>query len=483
MGFTSSTFVFIFFPLSIGIFYGFVFCEQKIKVLEKLRVKDIFLIIFNFAFYSWAGVNGALGLFAYVVLVYFFGRMLSLNSTCKKNVRRRKLIVTVVILISILFYFKYITFVTTIISRLTGFDLVLQAVWMPLGVSFITFSAISYVMDVFRADCEPGSFIDVALYLTLFTKIVSGPIVLWKDFSFQIVGRDLSIDSFCKGINRIMIGFAKKIILADYFGMVVMQISEEVPYGIDIFTAWGCAILYTLQIYYDFAGYSDIAIGLSQIFGIKLKENFHFPYTAFSITEFWRKWHISLGTWFREYLYIPLGGNRKGKRRTLINLGIVFVITGIWHGAGWNYIFWGMLHGIFVILERCCKDKNFYKKTPKLVKWFITMFVVNIGWEAFRINGFHALIDFYKIMFGIIRFDEVFFEWQYFFGTKAIILVLIGIIGALGLDWKGFNKVKVIIDNNIFGLAVQELFFLILLLISILCMVSSTYSPFIYFQY
>lgn len=483
MGFTSPTFIFVFFPLSIGFFYAIYFFERKNNTLAKLRLKDIFLIFFSLLFYGWTGFKGILGLVVYVVLVYLGGRIISSNSRDEDKKNKSIITIIVIVLISILFYFKYITFVTSAISSITGINVVIQVIWIPLGISFITFSALSYILDVFREDCEAGSLIDVALYLVLFTKIISGPIVLWKDFSPQITNRDISIDSFFRGCNRIMIGFAKKLILADSFGMIVSQISGEIPYGIDMITAWGCAILYTLQIYYDFAGYSDIAIGLSQIFGIRLKENFNFPYTALSITEFWRRWHISLGTWFREYLYIPLGGNRKGKRRTLINLGIVFIITGIWHGAGFVYIFWGCLHGACIIIERCVRDKKFYTETPKPIKWFITMFVVNIGWEAFRTNGFGALLEFYKIMFGIIQFDEVHLEWIYFFGTKAIVLTLIGIVGAVALKWKCFDKIKSMLNHNMRGLVIQEFVLLMLMVASILCMVSSTYSPFIYFQY
>lgn len=482
MGFTSSTFLFFFFPIVMVTFFMCYFAEKKLKWVKYMRLKDVCLIVFSIGFYGWAGFKGIPFLCAYVFLVYVFGQIIS--KITKKNKNKSVIVLAIIVIISVLLYFKYITFITAIINDLSGKGIIIEVVWMPLGISFITFSAISYLIDIYRCDSPAGTLLDVTLYLVLFTKVISGPIVLWKDFSPQISYRNIGMDSISHGMNRIMIGMAKKLILADYFGTVVLQISEQIPYGIDVITAWGCAILYTLQIYYDFAGYSDIAIGLSHILGINVKENFSFPYTAVSITEFWRRWHISLGIWFREYLYIPLGGNRKGNQRTLINLGIVFVVTGIWHGAGYNYIFWGILHGSFVIIERCIKDKPFYIRTPNLIKWFITMFIVNLGWEAFRISGFHELIDFYEIMFGLVRFDNVCFEWHYFFGIKAIVLVVIGVIGATALRWNPFNDIKVKTNmNELWIIIVQEVVFILLMLLSILCMVSSTYSPFIYFQY
>ena len=234
---------------------------------------------------------------------------------------------------------------------------------------------------------KAGGFLDAALYMTFFPKIVSGPIVLWKDFSIELSARVFSEDRFVYGINRFIIGLGKKVLLADTFGSVVVNIQDQMYYGIDIPTAWGCTLLYFLQIYYDFSGYSDMAIGLSSMFGFKLKENFSFPYLSTSITEFWRRWHISLGTWFREYVYIPLGGNRKGFYRTLVNLFIVFLITGVWHGAGAGYLCWGIAHGICIVAERCVRDKKLYKMIPGVVKWAVTTLIVMLGWQVFHIAG------------------------------------------------------------------------------------------------
>lgn len=241
----------------------------------------------------------------------------------------------------------------------------------PLGISFLTFSAISYIVDIYRGNATSGSLIDCMLFLSFFPKIISGPIILWKDFQAQINNISISFNMNIEGINRIMIGFAKKVILADSFGVCLNLISLT---NVDRITAIGGVFLYMLQIYYDFSGYSDIAIGISYLLGFKVKENFNFPYRSISISEFWRRWHISLGTWFREYIYIPLGGSHGSLNKTLRNLAIVFALTGIWHGAGFNYILWGGINAIFAIAERLFRNNTYYIKTPKIIKYVITRF-------------------------------------------------------------------------------------------------------------
>lgn len=236
-----------------------------------------------------------------------------------------------------------------------------------------------------------------------------------------------------------------------------------------------------MQIYYDFSGYSDIAIGLSKVFGFNVAENFNFPYRSLSITEFWRRWHISLGNWFKEYVYIPLGGNRKGKKRTLCNLFIVFFITGVWHGAGMGYLFWGVLHGVCVLGERCLKDTSFYNKIPSYIKWLATMIIVLIGWEFFRLGSFGETINFLKVMFGFNTMQNINFTFQYFFSKKIIILAAMAMAGAT-IPGKLINKViQADISKNI--IVIKQIVYIVLLVVVIICIVNSTYSPFIYFNY
>ena len=281
----------------------------------------------------------------------------------------------------------------------------------------------------------------------------------------------------------IAIGCAKKVILADPFGALAAEIQTQSAVGIDIPTAWGCAFIYMLQIYYDFSGYSDIAIGLSSMMGFDVKKNFDFPYVSLSISEFWRRWHISLGTWFREYVYIPLGGNRKGFLKTLRNLFIVFLLTGIWHGAGLGYLLWGIMHGVCVVLERCVRNKRSYQKVPAVLKWAATMFIVFLGWQTFRLPDTTQLIEFFKVMFGMTRFDMITFTWEYYFTVRVWVMIIVGCLGATVLSFKFFVDLKEKINQNKVLYTIQEAGVLVLMILSVLYIVNSTYSPFIYFQY
>lgn len=238
-----------------------------------------------------------------------------------------------------------------------------------------------------------------------------------------------------------------------------------------------------LQIYYDFSGYSDIAIGLARLLGFEFKENFSFPYRSVSISEFWRRWHISLGTWFREYIYIPLGGSRNGRFQTLRNLAVVFITTGIWHGAGWNYIIWGGINGFCVIFERIIRDKKLYHILPDMVKWITTMGITLFCWQFFRFQNIAEVWNWMKVMFGVFQFDIIPYSWQYYFDMKIVTLIVIGIFGSTLFGRKKIGDLFQKIFLSEVGFVVKELCLLILFIMSILFMVNSTYSPFIYFQY
>ncbi|WP_181392889.1 MBOAT family O-acyltransferase [Faecalicatena contorta] len=447
-----------------------------------LRIGDIFLILTSLVFYGWARLEGILYLCIYIFLAYIMGKMIEKKD---RSVDKSKIIVGIFVLVlaGILYFYKYIDFTLQSLNDILQTDFTLFYVFVPLGISFITFSAISYVVDIYRGNSTAGSLLDVALYITFFPKVVSGPIVLWKDFQAQMHNRTMNDVRFMYALNRIMIGYAKKVFLADSFGLMVSDIQQNMMVGMDVPTAWWCALLYMLQIYYDFAGYSDIALGLGELFGFQFKENFHFPYVSASITEFWRRWHISLGTWFREYIYIPLGGNRKGKIRTLGNLFIVFLVTGIWHGAGWNYIFWGILNGTCMLVERCIRGKKFYVRIPYVVKWAGTMFIVLISWVIFRIPSLIEGAYFLKIMFGMKEFSSVNFTFAYYFTPKMITLVMIGILGATALHRKCFYDIYSKVNESKILFVMQEVILFGIMVLVVMFVVNSTYSPFIYFQY
>jgi len=401
----------------------------------------------------------------------------------KKNNWKIFFVTSILALLVVLYYYKYFDFTKGIFNDFFGVNMNTNSIIAPLGISFITFSAISYIIDIYRGDSPAGNLLDVALYITFFPKVVSGPIILWKNFEKQIATKKIVNETFLHGLNLIMVGFAKKLILADTFGITVSKIQEQLSSGIDVPTAWGGALLYMLQIYYDFSGYSDIAIGLSELFGFHIEHNFEFPYISTSISEFWRKWHISLGIWFREYIYIPLGGNRKGKNRTLWNLFVVFLVTGIWHGAGWGYVSWGIMHGICVVIERVIKDRSVYLKTPKIFKWAITMFIVMMGWLIFWLNNLETVISYIKIMFGVVSFRVVNFTYEYYFTSKIICTAVIAILGATVLSSFKLKKMYEKVSKSPLVVVAQEVILMGLMLMSILYMVNSTYSPFIYFQY
>lgn len=335
MGFTSEVFLFIYMPISIVIYL-------VANRFGKIQINNLVLLLLNLLFYAWSGWN-TLGWFLVMnVMVYLLGQMIYLSRIKDGKPMQSKtwLCLACIVGIGYLFLAKYAEFVIQQINQMLKLSWTTPSMIVPIGISFLFFEALSYIIDVYRGDALPGTLFDVTLFLSLFPKLVSGPIVLWKDFAGQIHCRKTELNHVVVGIDRIIIGFAKKAILADSFGKQINVIEEAIAVsGVDAVTMWLRAVLYFFQIYYDFSGYSDIAIGLSRIFGFTLKENFNFPYISGSISEFWRRWHISLGTWFREYIYIPLGGNKKGN--VYFNLFVVFLLTGIWHGANWTFFILG----------------------------------------------------------------------------------------------------------------------------------------------
>lgn len=476
MSFTSVVFLFIFFPMC--------FCLYYISLKFHSRLSNILLLIFDVVFYAWAGVLEIQFLVLYIILVFLLGRIAFLCGKCEesnndiKKYKKQVMGVIITILLLILFFYKYYEFFEGIFSPLVQIKLLEFNLIAPLGLSYLTFSGISYVVDIYRGDSMPGSLIETGNYIAFFPKIACGPIALHKDF-YKKKRNQIDINQIIVGINRIIIGMIKKIIFADYFGSVLASIPSN---GIDQLTALFTIIIYSLQLVFDFSGYSDMAIGLGVLFGYSLPENFKYPYFSFSITEFWRRWHISLGSFFREYLYIPLGGNRKGRIRTLLNLFLVFLATGIWHGAGWNYLIWGSLHGICVVSERLGQKNKVIQRIPAILKWVYTIVIVFIGWQFFRysdINGIHEL--FYSIYHkpeGVVLFT-----WEYYLTIKLAVMTLIGFVMVSFMGAEVIQKFIGKIQSNQKLLIIKQILLLILFIVAICSMVSSTYSPFLYFRY
>lgn len=479
MGFTQSVFIFVLFPICLIGYFLFYELENKVNIISRLRLRDVFLCLFSLFFYSFFNVYNLISIVALIVFTYISGVLINRYEKYKRMV----LVISLISMVSLLFFFKYFSFVVNSASQIFGNSFRIDSIIAPLGISFIVFSSISYIMDIYRSDAEIGSFLDAALYLTFFPKVISGPIVLWKDFKKQISNVCPNTDLFITGINRICIGFAKKTILADTFGSYVNEVIENMNIGIDTASAWILVLFFFFQIYYDFSGYSDISIGISNILGFNFDNNFNFPYMSTSITDFWKRWHISLGRWFKEYLYIPLGGNRKSKARTLINLMIVFIVTGIWHGAGILYIAWGFLHGICRVIERCIADKKIYKKTPSFIKWIFTTFIVMIGWTAFCFDSWSELSDFLKVLFCVSVPKQTGITALYFCNVKAITVTATALLGATLFSIMPLRNFAKRLRNNAITLAISELGIMALFVLALIFMINSTYSPFLYFQY
>lgn len=486
MAFTTVFFLFAVMPASVAGYY-------LIKLLGNRNEKwsdwlsNLFLVLVSLCFYGWARLEGIALLSIYVLGVWMVGKGICYLEK-KAKYKRKVCFMTLSILAvtGILIWYKYYNFIAENLSHFFGISLAMSQWIVPLGISFIIFTAISYLVDVFRGDAEAGSLLDVSLYLSFFPKVISGPIVQWKDFQRQTVHRRVDETEFLDGLNRIMIRFAKKVILADSFGAVISKIDPYIGVGMDVPTAWLFAFFYMMQIYYDFSGYSDIAIGLAQLFGFHFKENFQFPYRSKSITEFWRRWHISLGTWFRSYIYIPLGGNRKGMKRTLWNLFCVFLLTGIWHGAAWNYILWGVINGVCVLVERCIREKRFYQKIPAICKWGVTMAIVFFSWQVFYFSDFSRLEVFLKSLFGLSAANvasAVEYTYQHYLTIKLIFLSVVAVLGATTFCMPWAEKVKTFFARTKTGLFIKETGLIVLMIVSVIFMINSSYSPFLYFQY
>lgn len=470
MLFSSLVFLWFFLPATAFLYY----------LVPGRNAKNIVLFAASLIFYGWGGPRYLLLVLLTVFLCYTAG--LCLDAAGNRTVLR-KLTVAVfsVITLGILGYFKYYNFFVTTVGRLAGTELFsLRNIVLPLGISFYTFQAISYVVDVYRGKSPAQkNLFHMALYIFLFPQILSGPIVKYHQIAGQLTDRTETLSMQFYGIKRFVYGLAKKVLLANTFGQSVDYIMGVPSEQIGTVTAWLAVILYTLQIYYDFSGYSDMAIGLGRIFGFYYEENFNYPYLSSSITEFWRRWHISLSTWFRDYLYIPLGGNRKGLSRTCVNLFIVFLATGLWHGASMTFILWGIYHGIFILLERLWLKKLLDKNPFKFLGHLYAMTVVIFGWLLFRAPSMTFAVHLAKAM---IRPTRGLWNAGLFANNKILFLAALGIL-LCGPVQALFPRLRAHIfdeESVSYGdIAVM----IVLLFLSTLVVVSSTYTAFIYFQF
>lgn len=466
MLFSSATFLFLFLPL-VCIIY----------LLVRQELKNYILLAASLIFYGW-GEPRYLAIMLLTIIVNYVG---ALGISRYRNAGKWILLLTVLADLGVLFYFKYFNFVVENVNAAFGSDFSFVRVIMPIGISFYTFQSLSYLVDVYRRDVEAQRDIyKLALYITLFPQLVAGPIVKYHDVQKEIEHREVTFDKVAYGVKRFIIGLAKKMLLANAFGVIADKIFNQPVAAFDTATAWVGALAYSMQLYFDFSGYSDMAIGLGSIFGFKFLENFNYPYISKSITEFWRRWHISLSTWFKEYLYIPLGGNRVSLRRTYVNLFIVFLATGIWHGASWNFVIWGLWHGLFIILERMT---GWHKKEGGLVlnvvKHVYTIFIFVIGWVMFRADTMAYAWDYLKNMFGCLGEHQITYELENYVGHMELIAFAVAVLCAVPL----FRGILTLSPRYKKCYGLMNIWLLILFVASAASVAASTYNPFIYFRF
>ena len=449
---------------------------------RKVQIKNLVLVVFSVFFYAW-GEPVWVGLLLFSsVLDYCNGRFIEKHRGEKKAVLG--VITSCAINLSLLGVFKYSGIIVEGINALLQLELPVPEFHLPIGISFYTFQSITYVVDVYRGQAKPQkNYLGYLLYLSMFFQLVAGPIVRYNTVAKEIENRSVKLSEFSGGLTRLIFGLGKKVLIANSMGQLATEFLTFETAPTSVLAAWAGVIMYSLQIYYDFSGYSDIAIGLSQMLGLHIKENFNFPYLSTSITEFWRRWHISLGTWFREYVYIPLGGSRKGTVRTLVNIGIVFVLTGIWHGTGLTYLAWGIVNGICNMAEKLLDGNKLYERTPKGIKWLGTMGVTLFCWQLFRASSGRAALYALASMVGLTGSEGLVYTWSYYFDAQIVTFAIIGFLGATVFGLPKVQQAYEKLQQTKVGYGIRQAVAVVLFVLSVLFMVNSTYSPFLYFQY
>ncbi len=475
MVFSTTIFLFAFLPAVIISYYG-----QQLLSPKKFR--NAVLLLFSYLFYLYGAAGFLLILILSTLADYGLGRLIDR----KVGNKRVWLIASLVINLGLLAYFKYANFfVAELNSFLSGFKispLNWNAVILPIGISFFTFQKLSYIIDVYRGQVRAlKNIIDFALYVAMFPQLISGPIVRFSYIKSQLKGRRESWDGFYNGILRFCWGLAKKVVIASSCGQITDVIFNLNPELLDTKVAWLGAVAYTLQIYFDFSAYTDMAIGLGMMLGFTLPENFNRPYSAVSITDFWRRWHITLSRWFRDYLYIPLGGNRGTTKRTCLNMAIVFILCGLWHGANWTFLLWGIYHGGFLVLERLTGMREIPREKYKILRRSITMLIVIIGWVLFRSENITQAVGFLGAMFTLTDFP-ITYELSMALNSRNLLFLMAALpVFLLPGD---FSLIRTLIEKKEpVPLLAGAVLILLVLPYCAAFIVGGASSPFIYFRF
>lgn len=470
MVFSSFVFLFAFLPVLLLVYY---ICPAKIR--------NLVLLVASLFFYAWGEPRYVWIMVFSIVFDYTNGSLIEYFKGLNKNkAAKTVLVVDMLGNLAILGFFKYTDFFIGTINSLTGAGISLLKIALPIGISFYTFQTMSYTIDVYKGVvAAERNILNFATYVVLFPQLIAGPIVQYKTVAAELKKRRTTVDDFAEGAFRFSVGLAKKVILANQAGSLWNTISgmENIAPS----TAWLGAIAYSFQIYFDFSGYSDMAIGLGRMFGFRFLENFNFPYMSKSITEFWRRWHISLSSWFKEYVYIPLGGNRRGLGKQIRNIAIVWLLTGLWHGASWNFVLWGVYYGLFLTIEKLFLGKCL-SKAPAVLGHIYSLLVIVVGWTIFAQTDMTQLTLYLKKMIGIGATGAS-GDFVYLLSTNAVLLILLVLCSIDHSVWiKKFSwagKVEKLFKNDGF----QAVLILVMIFASLAFLVGDSYNPFLYFRF
>jgi alginate O-acetyltransferase complex protein AlgI len=475
MLFSSLIFLYTFLPFTI--FF---------TLVAPAALRNAVLLLASLVFYAWGGVSYSLIMIFSIVFNYFMAIAISKLENEKKA--RYVLIFCVFGNLLLLAIMKYANFAIENYNVLLHFfgkaPFPPGKIMLPAGISFFTFHALSYVVDIYRKECPvQKNPVRLALYISFFPQLIAGPIIRYHDIAGQLSKRKMTLEDFSAGVQRFIVGLAKKVLFSNVFALPTNEIFATPVSGLDAPLAWFGVLCYAMHIYCDFSGYSDMALGLGKMFGFHFPENFNFPYLASSIKEFWRRWHISLSTWFRDYVYVPLGGNRKGPVRTYLNLMLVFFLTGLWHGASWNFVIWGFIHGFFLIVERLFLGK-WLERLP-ILNQFYTLFVVINAWVFFNASDLSYATGYLRVMYGSLPAGQVSKEFLYYFNPELRIVAAFGLLGAAGV-FERIGRLAIFRNRTVPSLFMSGLKYAGLLLILFICSVyllCNSFNPFIYFRF
>ena len=469
MLFSSITFLFLFLPIVMAVYY-----------IVPGRGKNIVLLIASLFFYAWGEPVYVVLMILSILFNYFCGRDIQANG---EDAGKAKLSLAFAVTVNILIlgFFKYYGFILDTVNSLLPSDIPYRELPLPVGISFYTFQAISYLVDIYRKKAEPQkNILYFALYISMFPQLIAGPIVRYVDIEAQLRNRKISIRRLGQGAVFFIIGLAKKVVIANTAGSVFDQISGVPASSLSMLTAWVGVFSYAFQIYFDFSGYSDMAVGLGKMFGFEFKKNFDYPYISKSITEFWRRWHISLSTWFREYVYIPLGGNRCSVSRNIFNLMVVWALTGMWHGAAWNFIAWGVYYGVILVMEKYIWGDSL-ERLPGVVRHIYTIILVLAGWVFFFSPSLGYSLRYLAAMVGggagIVDSKGAFLLLTHW------LLYLLAVLGSSALGMRLLNAVPRMIRGEKAKAVSAAVIYMGIFVVSVAFLVTDTFNPFLYFRF